>query len=144
MLRRLLAFLGRVALVTVIVALLRMACFMATGRTFDALAESSFRTRSPRPFDYPAWAWDEWAEGGILGERTTTLGSLLFWGHRKSMRAVDAATGAAVWVLASCLVYELLWGARALPDDGESRCRRCSYILRGLSAPRCPECGEAV
>lgn len=26
----------------------------------------------------------------------------------------------------------------------ESRCRKCGYILRGLSAPRCPECGEAI
>ncbi len=29
-------------------------------------------------------------------------------------------------------------------SDGETRCRRCDYILRGLSIPRCPECGEAI
>lgn len=28
--------------------------------------------------------------------------------------------------------------------DGETRCRRCGYILRGLSEPRCPECGERI
>ena len=27
---------------------------------------------------------------------------------------------------------------------GESYCRRCGYILRGLSKPRCPECGETI
>ncbi len=29
-------------------------------------------------------------------------------------------------------------------SDRESRCRQCGYILRGLSEPRCPECGEAI
>ena len=27
---------------------------------------------------------------------------------------------------------------------GELRCRKCRYILRGLSEPRCPECGEPI
>ena len=26
----------------------------------------------------------------------------------------------------------------------ETRCRKCGYILRGLSEPRCPECGERI
>src|SRR5262245_39499083 len=29
-----------------------------------------------------------------------------------------------------------------LPD--ETRCRKCGYILRGLTEPRCPECGERI
>ncbi|MHC4442524.1 MAG: hypothetical protein ACYTF1_24085 [Planctomycetota bacterium] len=28
--------------------------------------------------------------------------------------------------------------------DGETRCRKCQYILRGISEPRCPECGERI
>ena len=28
--------------------------------------------------------------------------------------------------------------------DAETRCRHCNYILRGLSEPRCPECGERI
>jgi hypothetical protein len=28
--------------------------------------------------------------------------------------------------------------------DGELHCRKCGYILRGISEPRCPECGEAI
>lgn len=28
--------------------------------------------------------------------------------------------------------------------DGETRCRRCRHILRGISEPRCPECGERI
>jgi len=27
---------------------------------------------------------------------------------------------------------------------GETRCRKCGYILRGISEPRCPECGERI
>ncbi len=27
---------------------------------------------------------------------------------------------------------------------GELRCRKCRYVLRGLSEPRCPECGERI
>jgi hypothetical protein len=30
------------------------------------------------------------------------------------------------------------------PPDGELHCRKCGHILRGLSEPRCPECGEAI
>lgn len=28
--------------------------------------------------------------------------------------------------------------------DRETRCRNCGYILRGISEPRCPECGERI
>ncbi len=28
--------------------------------------------------------------------------------------------------------------------DDETRCRKCRHILRGLSQPRCPECGESI
>jgi hypothetical protein len=28
--------------------------------------------------------------------------------------------------------------------DGETRCRKCGYTLRGISEPRCPECGERI
>jgi hypothetical protein len=29
-------------------------------------------------------------------------------------------------------------------DDGVPRCRRCGYIIVGLSQPTCPECGSKV
>jgi ribosomal protein S27AE len=37
--------------------------------------------------------------------------------------------------------------ARLEPDrviESETRCRRCGIILRGLTEPRCPECGESI
>jgi hypothetical protein len=42
-------------------------------------------------------------------------------------------------------VYALLtriWGPT--PYDRETRCRKCHYILRGITEPRCPECGERI
>ena len=29
-------------------------------------------------------------------------------------------------------------------DDGYLHCLNCNYILKGLSEPRCPECGERI
>ena len=35
--------------------------------------------------------------------------------------------------------------ARAKRDgEMETRCRKCRHILRGLTEPRCPECGEPI
>jgi hypothetical protein len=31
-----------------------------------------------------------------------------------------------------------------LTGEGHSRCRKCRHILKGLSQPRCPECGEPI
>lgn len=28
--------------------------------------------------------------------------------------------------------------------ERETCCRRCGYVLRGISEPRCPECGERI
>jgi hypothetical protein len=28
--------------------------------------------------------------------------------------------------------------------DSETRCRKCGYLLRGITEPRCPECGERI
>jgi len=46
--------------------------------------------------------------------------------------------------LVAVLAYVLLtvrYG-RALYD--QPRCRKCGYMLRGLSRPQCPECGEHI
>lgn len=31
-----------------------------------------------------------------------------------------------------------------LTEEGHTRCRKCRHILKGLTAPRCPECGEPI
>ncbi len=45
--------------------------------------------------------------------------------------------------LAACLGWLLVWLSWRR-EDNETRCRKCHYILRGLTAPRCPECGEPI
>lgn len=56
---------------------------------------------------------------------------------------------AAVWtlpeVLLALLLFEMLRRHHARdPSSNETRCRRCGYVLRGLSQPVCPECGERI
>ena len=35
--------------------------------------------------------------------------------------------------------------SRAKRDgEMETRCRKCQHILRGITEPRCPECGERI
>jgi len=48
---------------------------------------------------------------------------------------VFSACACVGWVL--CVVT-------SLRTDQYTRCRKCRHILRGLTEPRCPECGEAI
>ena len=38
----------------------------------------------------------------------------------------------------------VLYAHLRAPGGGQTRCRKCGYILRGLTEPRCPECGERI
>ena len=40
-------------------------------------------------------------------------------------------------------VYTLL-AFRRRPPDGNTYCGSCGYILKGLTVPRCPECGKPI
>lgn len=53
-------------------------------------------------------------------------------------------TTASILITSSaCLGWALLTWTDVRRDE-ECRCRRCGHILRGLSEPRCPECGERI
>jgi hypothetical protein len=58
---------------------------------------------------------------------------------------VEIVLGALPVLLVAVIAYGLLthWLGK-YASDGELHCRRCHHILRGLSEPRCPECGEAI
>ncbi len=44
-----------------------------------------------------------------------------------------------------CLVTAIIYSyIKRAKDDGECRCRKCGYILKGISEPKCPECGEQI
>lgn len=53
------------------------------------------------------------------------------------------------WVLIAVTVFvaaviAVVIATRNKRRDSETRCRKCQYILRGISEPRCPECGERI
>jgi len=45
--------------------------------------------------------------------------------------------------IAACVGWVLITLMEAF-SIGELRCRKCRYILKGLSEPRCPECGTPI
>ena len=53
----------------------------------------------------------------------------------RAMATVLSCCACVGWVLITAM------DARSI---GEPRCRKCRYILHGLSEPRCPECGEPI
>ncbi|MBI5863276.1 MAG: hypothetical protein HZB38_01940 [Planctomycetes bacterium] len=58
----------------------------------------------------------------------------------------------AAWLVSDGLVYTpaflvglLVWAIlRKRRHDGYLHCLKCDHILKGLTAPRCPECGEPI
>ena len=49
-------------------------------------------------------------------------------------------------IILAFVVYGVLTGylvAKRYPDD-QTRCRKCGYILKGITEPRCSECGERI
>ena len=48
--------------------------------------------------------------------------------------------GWALWT--ALLAFACVW--RTHPRRSETHCRKCDYILKGLSEPKCPECGEQI
>jgi len=47
-----------------------------------------------------------------------------------------------VVILPAGALFVLIWHLKK--RDRETRCRKCGYILRGITEPRCPECGERI
>lgn len=58
--------------------------------------------------------------------------------------AVAAACAIAAPSLAIAVYVYLSKRHADLPWRRETRCRICGYILRGITEPRCPECGERI
>ena len=77
-----------------------------------------------------------------------TVGSPANLVYRQQPYGLLAGMGVLGFLLctaAGVLVYAFLtcrFGPSAL--DNETRCRKCGYILRGITEPRCSECGERI
>ena len=65
------------------------------------------------------------------------MGNEVFLISRLMLPGVIAAAGASL----IAIDYER---GRDWPDDGQTRCRKCAYILKGITEPICPECGEKI
>jgi len=78
----------------------------------------------------------------VLNAHLNANGSTVAWGLEFSRATSPNALtllGAAVWT--TLLSVGCLLRTRRRP---ETHCRKCDYILRGLSEPRCSECGEPI
>ena len=77
-------------------------------------------------------AWNLLAALGLHGPIAYVIYNALLW------HLIPAAIGVGT--------YALLSGGfrRRVAMHRETRCRCCGYILRGITEPRCPECGERI
>ena len=62
------------------------------------------------------------------------------WGTLIVIGCVGAASSAITMIAYGLLTRR--FGPKE--DHTETRCRKCGYILRGITEPRCPECGEVI
>ena len=66
-------------------------------------------------------------------------------GDVRTARSLFAVTILVLAVLPAVAIYGYITVQYGRGDvDSETRCRRCGYILRGITETRCPECGEAI
>jgi hypothetical protein len=76
-----------------------------------------------------------------------------YWGHSVfssqiapwQVNATDAAIDGLPSLLAAVGAYAVLASlTRRRTRANDTLCRKCGYILRGISEPRWPECGERI
>jgi hypothetical protein len=85
--------------------------------------------------------------GGIIG---VSLGWVLLEQHfyRPPLNFPDMISGIIMVLLLVSIpvgVYSLLMHRYGRGWAGqETVCRKCGYILKGITEPRCPECGERI
>ena len=108
----------------------RAAIAVMVGSGFS-LVYSYWGTEPSRPYDLMLWLYDRLER--VVEDR--------LW------RRYIAAT--LVWTPPTVLVGIATYGVltryvRPRLLDGETRSRKCGYILKGITEPRCPECGERI
>ncbi len=86
---------------------------------------------------------------GLVMTQAITLAAMLIAGalYWLPLGTNDIAAWLIVAAMLSAVPLFLygLWGRYLAPDpSNETRCRKCGYILRGITELRCPECGERI
>lgn len=80
-------------------------------------------------FPLPGWLHEWWLPQGSH-ELNKPVAMFLFW------------VGPTIIVTVLTFVAMTYWSRSTM--GRETRCRKCGYILRGITEPRCPECGERI
>lgn len=78
----------------------------------------------------------------IATEKTVMFGIVGLPGGAKYL-IILLFCGLPLVALVVLLVFAF-WLVQKRSGDHETRCRECGFILRGLTEPRCPECGERI
>lgn len=82
-----------------------------------------------------------WLQGWWNGARPLALGGV--WYSSEMSNVSYPRAWATMLSIAACVGWVLITLTEAF-SFGELRCRKCRYILKGLSEPRCPECGTPI
>ncbi len=83
--------------------------------------------------------------GSLLGVAAATSIYFVFDSLLPFWISAGVAVAAQFVAPVACGVLFYAWRTRRdFPRDGLTRCGHCSYILKGLSEPRCPECGTRL
>jgi hypothetical protein len=88
--------------------------------------------------------WPPTRLGGILVEPSICFfDALVIFGGEQLACPVMMVTLTLPAALVA-LAVQGRWQRGEPQSDGQLHRLKCGYILKGLSAPRCPECGEAI
>jgi hypothetical protein len=83
------------------------------------------------------------AAGGVSGALVLFL--VTVWMQPRTQALVVAMIGGCLVVASLTTVGALYFlGAESFPQDRHTYCGHCGYILKGITEPRCPECGERI
>jgi len=100
------------------------------------LADSTFRS------SYPTWIYSHEPTRWVLRTEPEWVGSRA-WLENDIVTCVKLAPVYALpLAVATLTAYIIASRRRVRPSDGIPRCARCGYNLSGLTATRCPECGD--
>ena len=82
--------------------------------------------------------------GGIAG--SAAFAWFMFFGHPYSGGDVPPLIAALSIFLSGPTITTVFLYALTPREtkDGHTRCGKCGYILKGLTEPRCSECGERI
>lgn len=115
---------------------------LATGQTFESTRSADERERARQ---LRLRSWKAFGAGMLNALIAFTLVYELLEKFLKIRFPPLLTAFICVWPVAAIGIWTAVWRISVLARrDRETRCRRCEHVLRGLTAPRCPECGEAI